>query len=208
MPFASRIVKRSGTLVNFVSSMIPTNPSGEPPHIKARADAAEASQAYRTAVRQLDRRRLGLEERIEETLKTLQKWETDRLRAVKTVLQQYQSALAVLHPVLKDSIERSTELVGHFKPENDLTALIERSRTGPFRPSVQKYETAAHTVGDVVFGLDLSGWAGEGGWNAVRAAAEGPKDTIPPVLRGLLVGLEAAYKRLPNDIGGFMAVSC
>lgn len=194
MPFTSRIVKRSGTLASFVSSIIPTGVSGEPPHIKARADAVEASQTYRTTVRQLDRRRLGLEERIEETLKTLQKWEIDRLRAVKTVLQQYQSALG-------PAAARSAELVGHFRPENDLTALIERARTGPFRPTPQKFETAAHTVGDVVFGINLSGWAGEGGWNAVRAPGGGPKDIIPPVLRDLLTGMDAAYKRAENDIG-------
>ncbi|EJD48326.1 hypothetical protein AURDEDRAFT_61186 [Auricularia subglabra TFB-10046 SS5] len=200
MPLTARLVKRSGTLVNFVSNVITSNASGEPPHVKARAEALEASQAYRSAVRQLDRRRLGLEERIEETLKALQKWELDRLRAAKTVLAQYQAALGALHPQLKEAVERSTELVAGFRPENDLVALIERYRTGPFRPCPQKFESAAHTVADVVFGIDLSSWAGEGGWNAVRAqAGDAPKDTIPPVLRGLLAGMEEAYKKLPND---------
>ena len=52
--------------------------------IRARREAEQADQEYRVAIRKLDRQRLGLEERIEDVLKTLQKWELDRLRAVKT----------------------------------------------------------------------------------------------------------------------------
>ncbi|KAH7097565.1 hypothetical protein BKA62DRAFT_591337, partial [Auriculariales sp. MPI-PUGE-AT-0066] len=199
MPFSARIAKRSGTLANFVSSVMASTGSTEPPYVRARQEALEASQAYRVAVRGLDRRRLALEARVEETLKTLQTWERDRLRAVKTVLGQYQAALGALHPALKDAIERSNEFVNSFRPENDLVALIERYRTGPFRPSPQVFESASHVVADVVFGIDLTSWAGEGGWNAVRAAADGPKDTIPPVLRDLLTGLVAAYAKMGDD---------
>jgi hypothetical protein len=69
-------------LVNFVSKAL--NNQGEPTYIKTRQDAEAADQEYRVAVRNLDRQRLSLEDRIEETLKTLQRWENDRLRAVKT----------------------------------------------------------------------------------------------------------------------------
>lgn len=58
--------------------------NGEPAHVRARQDAEEADRSYRIAVRKLDRQRLGLEEKIEETLKMLQHWESERLRAVKT----------------------------------------------------------------------------------------------------------------------------
>ena len=200
MPLTARLVKRSGTLANFVTTVIQNNTSSEPPYVRARSEALEASQVYRTAVRALDRRRLNFEERVEDTLKLLQTWERDRLRAVKTVLGQYQAALGPLHPTLKDSTERSNEFVNSFRPENDLIALIERYRTGPFRPTPQVFESAAHVVGDVVFGIDLSSWAGEGGWNAVRAGGSAePKDTVPSVLRGLLTGLEAAYERMADD---------
>jgi hypothetical protein len=81
-PVAESLLKRSGTFANFVKKQILTN-SGDPPHIRARLDAQEADHTYRMAVRRLDRQRLGLEDRIEETLKLLQRWELERLRAVK-----------------------------------------------------------------------------------------------------------------------------
>ena len=113
-------------------------------------------------------------------------------------------------PSLKDSVERSNEFVNSFRPDNDLIALIERYRTGPFRPTPQVFESASHVVGDAVFGIDLSSWAGEGGWNAVRAGAgnEPPKDTIPSVLRGLLTGLDVAYEKMAGDNGMSFAHVC
>lgn len=51
-------------------------------HVRARNEAEIADKLYRVAVRKLDRQRLGLEEKIEETLQALQKWEMDRLRSV------------------------------------------------------------------------------------------------------------------------------
>jgi hypothetical protein len=60
------------------------NAPTEPAYIRAREDAKVADHAYRGAVRNLDRQRLVLEDRIEDTLKTLQAWEAERLGAVKT----------------------------------------------------------------------------------------------------------------------------
>lgn len=70
--------------MNVVTKALNTNAQTEPTHIKLRVEAEEADKVYRVAVRKLDRQRLGLEERIEETLKTLQRGEMERLRAVKT----------------------------------------------------------------------------------------------------------------------------
>jgi len=70
--------------VNVVTKALNSNAQSEPVHVRLREEAEAADKVYRVAVRRLDRQRLGLEERIEETLKTLQKWELDRLRAVKT----------------------------------------------------------------------------------------------------------------------------
>lgn len=57
--------------------------NGEPAYMKLRHEADEADRAYRLAVRKLDRRRLGLEERLEDALKSLQRSEVERLEAVK-----------------------------------------------------------------------------------------------------------------------------
>lgn len=194
---AETLVKRSNNFVNLVQRAINTNQSGDPPYIRARIEAEEADKEYRVAVRKLDRQRLGLEERIEEALKNLQRWEADRLRAVKTVLLQYQGTIANLPKALEPSNERSGTLIAAFQPESDLTALIERYRTGPFRPSPQVYESIIHDESDVVFGIDLRKWA-EGGWDAMTNGSE-KRDQVPPVLTALLYALEQTYAKLPSD---------
>jgi hypothetical protein len=82
-PITGNLLKRSNTFVNMVQKAFTANGS-DPPHVVARQDAETADKMYRVAVRKLDRHRLGLEERIEETLRTLQRGEIERLRAVKT----------------------------------------------------------------------------------------------------------------------------
>ncbi|KAG5647823.1 hypothetical protein DXG03_007747 [Asterophora parasitica] len=191
------IAKRTGNLVNLVSKVLNNNANGEPAFVRARQEADQADYNYRLAVRKLDRQRLGLEERLEEMLRALQRWETERLRAVKTVLLQYQGTLANLPKTLEPSIERQATLVASYQPENDLTALIERYRTGPFRPDAQVYESVAHDESDVVFGIDLRKWA-EGGWHALTTGEE-KKELVPNVLTTLLEGIGEAYGRLPND---------
>lgn len=110
---------------------------------------------------------------------------------------QYQGTVSNLPKALEASNERSTTLITAYQPEQDLTALIERYRTGPFRPDPQVYESVAHDESDVVFGIDLRKWA-EGGWYGLTNGEE-KKETIPRVLTALLTGLEDSYQRLPND---------
>jgi hypothetical protein len=83
-PVAGRILKRSNTLASLVNKVMNANADVEPAHLRARREADDADKMYRVSVRKLDRRRLALEETIESTLKTLQKWEAERLRAIKT----------------------------------------------------------------------------------------------------------------------------
>ncbi|KAJ7504519.1 hypothetical protein B0H11DRAFT_521310 [Mycena galericulata] len=191
------LIKRTNTFVNLVSKALSAQ-NAEPAYIKARHEADEADNTFRVATRKLDRQRLGLEERIEETLKLLQRWEMERLRAVKTVLLQYHGTLSNLPKSLEPSNERSGTLIAAYLPESDLNALIERYRTGPFRPEAQVYESVSHIETDVVFGIDLRRWA-EGGWDAV-SSGEQRKHDVPPVVTALLSALTAAYARLPNDI--------
>ncbi len=77
--------------------------------------------------------------------------------------------------------------------------LMERYRTGPFRPSPQVFESVDHER-DVAFGIDLRQWAGEGGWNAIRAG-EKDKPMIPSVLTSLLGALKEAYPSVVDDKG-------
>ncbi|KAG8834562.1 hypothetical protein FRC17_008396 [Serendipita sp. 399] len=198
-PVADNLLKRSGTLANFVMKQIKSG-NGPPPHVRARLEAEEADEAYRTSVRRLDRSRLALEDRIEEILKILQKWELERLRVVKDVFLKYQGTLSNLPAHIQPSIERSSTLIASYQPESDLNALIERYRTGPFRPQPHIYESILHDGTDVVFGIDLRKWAGESGWATVLVSDEGKKrDLIPPILSSLLAALERSYDRLPSD---------
>lgn len=197
-PMADNLVKRSNTLVNIVQKAINERHS-EPFYVRARAEANDADKAYRVAVRKLDRQRLGLEERIEETLKICQKWELDRLRAVKTVLLQYHGTLANLPSALQPSLDRSSTLIASYQPEADLRALIERYRTGPFKPQAHVYESITHDESDVYFGIDLRKWA-DGGWRALRGGAA-EKETVPEVLTSLLTALNVAYPKLADDSG-------
>lgn len=194
---ADNIIKRSNNLVNVVTKALNATSQNEPAYVRLRQEAEEADKMYRVAVRKLDRQRLGLEERIEEVLKTLQRGEAERLRAVKTVLHQYQGTLANLPKALEPTLERSATFITTYQPESDLTALIERYRTGPFRPVPKLYESVAHDESDVVFGIDLRKWA-EGGWSALTSGEE-KKDYIPPVLTALLDALRYAYGNLPDD---------
>ena len=83
-PVADNFVKQSSAFANFVMKQIKASNDSQPPHVRARIEADEADEAYRQGVRRLDRLRLSLEDHIEESLKLLQRLETDRLRAVKT----------------------------------------------------------------------------------------------------------------------------
>jgi len=115
-------------------------------------------------------------------------------------LLHYQGTLANLPKSLEPSLERSRTLIASYQPESDLTALVERYRTGPFRPEAQIYESVSHDGSDVVFGIDLRKWA-DGGWATITSGEE-KRDLVPPVLKSLLAGLEAAYERCLNDTGG------
>lgn len=215
------VKKRASGFVNLVSRALAANANGEPHHLKIRHEAEDADKNYRVGVRKLDRHRLGLEERIEEVLKTLQRWEAERLRAVKTgmstwfglilgstlsiVLLQYQGTLANLPKSFEPSLERSSTLIASYNPDSDLTALIERYRTGPFRPDPQVYESVAHDESDVVFGIDLRKWSA-GGWTPLAAGGGDDKQVIPSVVTALLAGLSEAYKKIPEDAG--MSLVC
>jgi hypothetical protein len=221
-PVADNLLKRSGTLANFVMKQIKSG-NTQPPHVRAREEAIEADETYRQGVRQLDRQRLALEDRIEESLKLLQRWELERLRAVKDgknvltsyevkkcssfrfhfpVLLKYHASLANLSSSIQPSIERASTLIASYQPDSDLNALIERYRTGPFRPTAQVYESVSHDGTDVIFGIDLRRWAGDSGWAAVRVPEdEKKKDSIPQILSSLLQALDIAYAKLGSDDG-------
>lgn len=119
----------------------------------------------------------------------------------KIVLLQYQGSLSSLRTAYDTSVDRSATLISSYNPDSDLNALIERYRTGPFRPTAHVYESVSHDESDVIFGIDLRKWA-EGGWSTVSSGEE-KKDQIPPMLTTLLTALIERYKKHPDDKGIF-----
>jgi hypothetical protein len=193
------LITRSNNFLSVVSQALTSDK--EPRHVRARQEADEADRAYRIAVRRLDRQRLALEQRMEDALKALQQLETERLRAVKTCLLQFHGTLSNLPRALEPAIgELSAAHVAAFIPETDLVGLMERYRTGPFRPHAQLYESVAHDEQDVVFGIDLRRWA-DGGWGVLVDSEEKKKEGAPPVLEALLAAISKAYAKLSNDDG-------
>ena len=77
-------MKRSKTFFSAVQQAVAGEKSVEPLFILRRREAETAEKEYQLAVRKLDRQRLALEERIDDTLKLLQRWESERFRALKT----------------------------------------------------------------------------------------------------------------------------
>jgi hypothetical protein len=83
-PAADQVIKRSKTFISVVQQAVSGEKSSEPAFVQKRREAEAAEKEYQIAVRKLDRQRLALEERIEDTLRLLQRWESERLRALKT----------------------------------------------------------------------------------------------------------------------------
>jgi hypothetical protein len=87
MPQADKLLKRTNTFASIVSKAL-ANQQTAPIHVRAREEAEDADKTYRIAIRKLDRHRLSIEENVEKTLKLLQRWESERLQAVKTGLHR------------------------------------------------------------------------------------------------------------------------
>lgn len=203
---ASSLLARSGSILSATfgshangSSALPSVPL----HVRARHEADHIEGVYRTAVRKLDRTRMRMEEVVQDGLGVLQRWEADRLAAIRTVLREYQRLAAALPAALQPSFETSDLLLDAYSPAADLDALIQRYRTGNFRPQVDTYEPFADGRVDVVFGGDVFRWAESVGWKLPGEKEQETEDgeLLPPVVRALLARLTAGYPELPDDDG-------
>ncbi|KAK4684344.1 hypothetical protein P7C73_g5840, partial [Tremellales sp. Uapishka_1] len=186
-------------LKSYLPASLGSGLSDEPVHVRLRREAGKADENYKEGVRNAEEKRLEMEERIERGLRVWERWERDRLGIVKTVLRQYEEALAKLPARLGD-LQKSTSLsVEAFNPEADIVALIEGNRTGPFRPQPHIYESVESDVPEVNFGIDLRRWSGDQGWKALVNAPPRPKGAIPDALQALLLALKEMYTSVPDD---------
>ncbi|WVN86968.1 uncharacterized protein L203_102143 [Cryptococcus depauperatus CBS 7841] len=171
----------------------------EPQHVRLRREANKAEEAYRDAVWGAEERRLELEEHIERGLRLWERWERERLAAVKAVLKQYEVALSRLPHALAKLQQPTTLSVEAFNPEADLKALIEGNRTGPFRPTPHVYESLEVDLPDVNFGIDLRKWSGDRGWKSLVNAPKREKGAIPEVLEAMLAAVVEMYRGIPEE---------
>ncbi|PWN48906.1 hypothetical protein IE53DRAFT_398827 [Violaceomyces palustris] len=218
-------LKRAGTLGSYLSSAVgkmgdsaalkPLKAAvgglAEPRHIRLRREADAAEKSYEESVRSLDRTRCAVEEILFEHYTFAQRWETDRVKAVKAVLMSYNAALSTLHPSLAASFERSLALQKGFNPERELRNFVNDAQTGPFRPAPEVFHPYYHDeagsqlyAGAGGFGIDLVAAARA---DALARQEDLSKDLpatpgstlsskmppLPPVLHALLSALERAY---------------
>ncbi|WVQ79532.1 hypothetical protein IAT38_001631 [Cryptococcus sp. DSM 104549] len=172
--------------------------SDEPAHVRLRREATKADEAYKEGVWNAEEKRLEMEERIERGLRVWEKWERERLAAVKTVLKQYEEALEKL-PTKLLALQKGTSLsVEAYNPEADIKALIEGNRTGPFRPNPHIYESIESDAPEVNFGINLRRWSGEHGWKSLVNAPSRPKG-IPEALEAMLTALSEMYEGISEE---------
>ncbi|KAG9293862.1 hypothetical protein G9A89_019200 [Geosiphon pyriformis] len=128
----------------------------EPFAKRARKEADEADEAYRHAVRKVDRTRLALEERLIDHMNFLERAELERLTATKSAFSNFVGSFNSVIFAIQSISERLVIYQEALRPETDLQFMIERYRTGPFCPRViiynNVYRGSAH---DQTFGVPL-----------------------------------------------------
>ncbi|CDZ97766.1 Rho GTPase activation protein [Phaffia rhodozyma] len=178
-------LQRSSSIVsNLLASPATLSSSSFPPATtessdKARERADSMEKAYKEAVDRLDGVRCRMEEIIEESLRTMGRWETDRLRAIKTVLTEYQKLSKAQTTSLGSTIDSVDLLLDSYVPESDFKAMISRYRTGNYRPAPEIFEPFSRDLSNVVFGGNLQRWAEGTGW-ALPSSAPPSKASDTP----------------------------
>ena len=134
---------------------------------------------------------MQLEELFAASLGRAQKLETDRLKAVKSVITTYNATIAGLNTPLQLSSERSALLGEAYLPSHDLNSVIERYRSGPFRPKPNVWTDFYHEETDVRYGIDLRHWRDTHD-KAVK---------MPDLVEQLLTALHEGYPKRTDDEG-------
>jgi hypothetical protein len=108
----------------------------------------------------------------------------------------FNAALATLNPKMDKLAADAVVLNESFSPEGDVSALVERYRTGPFRPSPVLFNSYRSHETRVNFGIDLSRWH-----NSQQVDDSEEFNETPPLLTRLMAVLEKSYPKMSNDEG-------
>ncbi|KAI8460687.1 hypothetical protein BY996DRAFT_4574368 [Phakopsora pachyrhizi] len=190
---AAKGINELSATVGVAAPSISIDQHGESRAERLRRESLNAEKVYFSYVTRLDEARLILEQTISEHCSFLQKCELDRLRAGKAVIMGFNAAVATLIPRMREMASHANVLNESLSPEGDISALVERYRTGPFRPTpVQFHSCRDHDV-RFNFGIDL------GKWQDAQDESELTNiPGVPLVLSRLLENLEKKYPKIPS----------
>ncbi|OLL26172.1 Rho-GTPase-activating protein 8 [Neolecta irregularis DAH-3] len=159
----------------------------ETPQQRLHREAAEADETYKNAVVQLDKLRTSLEEAMLDHYKFMERCESDRLKALKSVVLDFSAAISNVIHGLKASVDDLLLYHETIQPENDLRFMIESNRTGPFIPKAVTYENYYNIVDEQNFGVDLD----------LKARQDGKR--VPILVSTTLTYMDMQYPTLEND---------
>ncbi|KIW96612.1 uncharacterized protein Z519_02003 [Cladophialophora bantiana CBS 173.52] len=182
----------SPTVGNITETLSSWNPLNNPFPNETQADrlkreAREADEKYRAGVRRLDLLRCNLEEAMMDHLKFLERCETDRLKAIKSVILDFSGAISNSIPSFQSQVDHMMLYQETIQPLGDLRYLLENYRTGAFIPKVIPYENYYGSVDDQTFGVDL------------EARARADRKRVPIIVTSILTFLDNHYPDLEGD---------
>jgi len=178
-----------GNLTETLQAWNPLNnpyPNETPPE-RLRREAKEADERYKAGVIKLDLLRCELEETMMTHLKFLERCETDRLKAIRSVILDFSGAISNSIPSFQSQVDHMMLYQETINPLGDLRYLLENYKTGPFLPKVTPYENYYGSVDSQVFGVDL------------EARARADKKRVPLIITALLTFLDNHYPDLDGD---------
>ncbi|GBB97155.1 hypothetical protein RclHR1_02930004 [Rhizophagus clarus] len=154
--FNLRSTEEATPLSKGWGGLVSTITSNQPNEKRARKEADEADEAYRHAVRRLDKTRLHLEESMIDHLNFMERKELDRIKASKAAFLNYAATFSGIISTTQMMSERLLVYHEALNPEKDIQFMIERYRTGPFIPRVILYRNQYNgSANDQTFGVPL-----------------------------------------------------
>lgn len=182
----------SPTIGNLTETLQTWNPLNNPypnetPAERLKREAKEADEKYKTGVRRLDLLRCNLEESMMDHMKFLERCETDRLKAIKSVILDFSGAISNSIPSFQSQVDHMMLYQETIQPLGDLRYLLENYRTGAYVPKVTPYENYYGSVDDQTFGVDL------------EARARVDRKRVPIVVTSILTFLDNHYPDLEGD---------
>lgn len=178
-----------GNLTETLQAWNPLNnpyPNETPPE-RLRREAKESDERYKAGVLKLDLLRCDLEETMMTHLKFLERCETDRLKAIRSVILDFSGAISNSIPSFQSQVDHMMLYQETINPLGDLRYLLENYKTGPFIPKVTPYENYYGSVEDQIFGVDL------------EARARSDKKRVPLIVTAILTYLDSHYPDLDGD---------